>query len=280
MKKEGNVMKKNTLAKASAIFAAAIMTASTVGMTISGAEKDAASKKSISLHDKEVYAGATVEIPLTMRTENQCTSYDLLVEYDSNLEFVSITGAKASESFEENGRKYISMTSFETSPYKDGAIAASIKLYVPPTVEYADYSISFDQISSFSSNIEDFEDYITEDATISVVPFVSQSKGSKSKARTVEKHSECMVFQKFGKDGKIIDASVGYRGDANGDGKANIKDATAIAAACAGRRINKVKEQDAFFGDVNEDGILNIKDAVMIAKFIAKGRSSWDDILK
>lgn len=265
-------MKKNTLKKASAILTTAIMTISALGMTVSAQT----SKKTISLHDKAVYAGETVEIPLTIHSGNQCTSYDLLVEFDSNLEFVSTSGVKASDSFEADGKKYVAMTSFETSPYKDDAIAATIKLYVPPTVECADYDISFSQVTDFSSQDEKFTDFDTENAEISVIPFAAYN----SRSRTVSKHSECKVFQKFDKNGKIIDASIGYRGDSNGDGVANIRDAAAIAIMCATGKKDTFNEKGIFFGDVNDDGVLNIRDAAAIAIFMAKGKTSWDDVIR
>ncbi len=267
-------MKKNTLLKASAILSSAIMTISALGMTVMGAQSD---KVSISLHDQKVYAGATVEIPLTMKTGNTCTSYDLLVEYDSDLEFVSAIGTKASNSFERDDRKFVSLVGYESSPYKDDAITATIKLYVPPTVEHDDYEVKFSEIAGFSSDDSDFSDYEIKNATISVVPFERRIKHAMG--ATAEKHSECKIFQKFDKNGKLVDASVGYRGDANSDGKADIKDAASIAKACDSRKTDKLDVQDIFFGDVNEDGRLSIRDAVMIARFIAKGKTSWDDIL-
>lgn len=268
-------MKKTTLLKASAILSSAIMTISAFGMTVMGAQSD---KVSISLHDQKVYAGATVEIPMTMKTNNQCTAYDLLVEYDSNLELVGTNGTKASESFEKDNRKYVTLVGFEPSPYKDDSTVATIKLYVPPTVECDDYNVSFNLIASLSSDDGEFEDYTAEDAIVSVVPFESRTKGTKG--RIAEKYSECKVFQKFDKNGKLMDAAVGYRGDANSDGKADINDAASIAKAIASKTINRLDERNVFFGDVNEDGKLSIKDARMIATFIAIGKTSWDNILR
>ncbi len=270
-------MKKNLFVKASTILATAIMTVSTIGMTVYGAE-EINNEKSITLHSTEVYAGETVEIPLTMKTDNQCTSYDLLVEFDSNFEFISVKGAKASMNFEQDGRKFVSLAGYDASPYQDDTVTASIKLYVPPTVEHDSYNVSFSEISGFSSDNEDFENYKASDAVVSVVSLANVNPASKIKPN--EKHSECKVFQKYDKDGKVIESKVGFRGDANDDGKADIKDALTIAKACAGRRIDGMAEHEQFFGDVNEDGKVSIKDAVTIARFIAHGKTSWDQIIK
>lgn len=271
-------MKKNLFVKASAILATAIMTVSALGMTVFGAEA-ANDEKSISLHGSEVFAGETVEIPLTMKTENQCTGYDLLVEFDPSFEFISVKGAKASMNFERDGRKFVSLAGYEVAPYQDDAVAASIKLYVPPTVEEHDsYNVVFSEICGFSSDDEDFENYHTSNAVVSVVPLSKMNPASKIKSN--EKHSECKVFQKFDKDGRVIESKVGFRGDSNGDGKADIRDALTIAKAIAGRKVSDMADYEQFFGDVNEDGRISIKDAAIIAKFIAHGKTTWDEIIK
>ena len=60
----------------------------------------------------------------------------------------------------------------------------------------------------------------------------------------------------------------GFRiGDANGDGKVNIKDATHIQRYVASIII--FSDEELRFADVNADGKVNIKDATMIQKFIA-----------
>ena len=56
-------------------------------------------------------------------------------------------------------------------------------------------------------------------------------------------------------------------GDANGDGKVNVKDATQIQKAAAS--LVNLDEEQAQAADVNGDGKVNVKDATAIQKFVA-----------
>lgn len=409
-------MKKNRLMKASVIFAAAVMAVSATGMTALAAEENVeitetyfaakASSESLSLTSQNAKPGETVSIPLTMKTNNKCTAFDLLIEYDSRLEFVKVEGAKASYDFEDSGKKYVSIIGYQTEPFKDGQTAAAIKLKVPKGAENDNYEVKFSQITSFSNNIENFENYTTNNAKIKVTGGVQKKTkgielvstvGMSGKSAVVQvvpntnntcssydvlieydsrllleskdvagansfcifeengksyvslvgyvtgifsdgeamaalnfhipddasandtfevkfakvtsfssaysdlegyqttdgaisivrssrpndKFQEYKLFQKFGPDGKIIFSGVGYRGDANNDGKADIRDAAAIAAKCLSKSgKSKIDEMGEFFGDVDENGTLNIRDAAKIARYISRGKVSWDDILK
>lgn len=57
-------------------------------------------------------------------------------------------------------------------------------------------------------------------------------------------------------------------GDADGNGKVNVKDATLIQKHAA--KITEIPEEDFDAADVNADGKLNVKDATAIQKYVAK----------
>ena len=56
-------------------------------------------------------------------------------------------------------------------------------------------------------------------------------------------------------------------GDANGDGKINVKDATQIRKAAAS--LVTLDEVQTLAADANGDGKVNVKDATAIQKFVA-----------
>ena len=60
------------------------------------------------------------------------------------------------------------------------------------------------------------------------------------------------------------------RGDANQDGKVNVRDAAAIASALAKGKVDSLKCQ--ICADYNEDGKVNVRDAAAIAKDLATGK--------
>lgn len=130
--------------------------------------------EAVILKDQKGVPGDTVEIPMMIYSDNQCTSYDLLVEFDSRLEFVGTEGARASLNFEENGRKFVSLTGFETNPYKDGSAAAKIKLRIPENAENDKYDVKFDQITNISTDDEDIENYRIENAIVTVTGGVAK----------------------------------------------------------------------------------------------------------
>ena len=67
---------------------------------------------------------------------------------------------------------------------------------------------------------------------------------------------------------EIVEEVVGIIGDANADGKVNIKDATVIQKHIA--KMETEVELDTQIADCFEDGKINIKDATLIQKFLAK----------
>ncbi len=226
----------------------------------------ASDENMVTLEDRDAIAGELVEVPLVMYTNSQCTSYDLLIEYDSRLELQSVYRAKSISKYEETGRKFVAITGFENSPYKDGEAAATLALYVPEKADTDLYEVKISEIACISTDDEEITDYTTSDAFISVTANENAEDGT----------SETKIYKKYGSNEKLIETMRGVRGDVNGDGKANIKDALTIARACATKDFSSIDEKGKFFGDVNDDGSISIKDAMRIAKFIARGKVSWN----
>ncbi len=182
-------MNKNRLMKVLAVISTAIMAVSAAGVTAAADYTDTtemvssvetSTEKSIALQSGQAAAGETVEIPLTMITDNQCMYYDISVEFDSRLEYVEADGAQAYE-FEENGKKYISLVGFAATPYADGEAAATISFKVPENAEVNDsFDVKIANVSSFSSGVEDFENYTASNASVTVI------QGAETNAQTVE----------------------------------------------------------------------------------------------
>lgn len=425
-------MKKNKLMKVSAVLATALMAASATGMTTSAANMKSAealrggrttrsasrttrrskagssktsieeveSEVSIALQGKKAKVGEIVEIPLVMYTGNECTCYDLLVEYDARFEFVGAEGAQATCDFEDSGRKYISLVGYDVKPYQDGEAVAVIRLRVPEGAENDDYFVNFSQITSFSNGEEDYVDYNAQNAVVTVTGGVEKAltdglrltsavgiagdsavvnliptssnkcsaydllveydsrllledkdvygansfdifeEDGKSyvalvgytnkvfrdgeavahlnfhipndatasdtfevkvsvvsdfvmdggtaancdtedavisifeSSRPNDKIKEHKVYKKYANDGGVLASVVGMRGDATGDGKADVRDAARIGRYCAGAK--DLDEMGMFFADVDDNGKIDVRDAAKIARYVAGGKTSWD----
>lgn len=213
------------------------------------ADEDVFENKSgatVALEGKTAAPGQEIEIPVTLYAGNKCTSYDMSIEYDSRLEFVEASGAMFVTPYEEDGRSYVAIVGFKTSPYKDGKAIAKLKFTVPEEVEEdTEYEVKVNNIANLLLGEESFSNAETVNTVVSV-------KGGKY-------------------NGNLFNET-GRKGDANNDGKTDIIDAATIAKAVAGRNFSKFDEAGMHYGDVNGDGKLDIRDAAEIAKYIAKGR--------
>ena len=69
-------------------------------------------------------------------------------------------------------------------------------------------------------------------------------------------------------DTEVTDQNEAVIGDANGDGKVNVRDAAFIAAKLAQGKSNELPAN----ADFNGDGKVNVRDAASIAKFLATGK--------
>lgn len=83
--------------------------------------------------------------------------------------------------------------------------------------------------------------------------------------------SDLAKYAEEKKDLLVPSPKTGVKGDYNGDGELNVRDAAAIARDLAVKGVDTEKLlKDHPNGDYNEDGKLNIRDAAAIAAFLAK----------
>ena len=182
--------KTNKMVKFTAILATALMAVSATGISTSaqGVKKIEASKTAnesvqktfrkyskadetanvIALESKAAKPGEEIEIPLTTYTNNTCSCYNVVIQYDSRLQFVSAQGAQAFCDFRQNGIKYVSVVGYSADNYKDGQAVATLRFKVPENAENDNYFVGFNDITSFSTDTADYEDYAAKDAVITV----------------------------------------------------------------------------------------------------------------
>jgi len=182
--------KNNKMVKFTAILATALMAVSATGISTSAqgvkqmeAAKtaDSAAQKSfkkyskanetanlIALEGTAAKPGDEISIPMTTFTGDTCTCYNVVIEYDSRLEFVSVLGSQAFCDFEQNGMKYVSIVGYTPNVYKDGEAVATINFKVPENAENDNYYVNFNEITSFSTNDADYDDYAAKDAIVTV----------------------------------------------------------------------------------------------------------------
>jgi uncharacterized protein (DUF2147 family) len=274
-------MKKNTIMRASAIVATAVMAAAANGVTASAAESrvpknlkrskksDVVSVETIELSDAQAVAGKTVAVQMSMDTNDECVAYEILIEYDPSLKFERVIGANAFDVFDN----YIAVVGYGATPFKDDKPVVTLNFEVPEDAEAGDsYEVKFSEIRNFSNFDENFENFESFDGKIEVL-------------EETKRCPDYMVFEKV-EDGNIVETKPGLRGDANNDGVVNVRDAAAIARHCA-NSYSGVEvidtEEGKYFGNVDEDKSLSVKDAASISRYLsnsATGKADWDNIIK
>lgn len=182
--------KNNKMVKFTAILATALMAVSATGISTSaqGVKKIEAAKAAntsvqksfkryskanesanlIALENKDAKPGEEISIPITTFTGGTCSCYNVVIEYDSRLEFVSVQGAQAFCDFEQDGIKYVSVVGYTTGFYKDGQAVSTLNFKVPENAENDNYYVSFSEITSFSTDTADYDDYAAKDAVVTV----------------------------------------------------------------------------------------------------------------
>ena len=182
--------KSNKIVKFTAILASALMAVTATGISTSaqGVKKIEAAKSAktsvqksfkkyskanetanlIALEGTTAKPGEDISIPLTTFTNNTCTCYNVVIEYDSRLQFDSVIGAQAFCDFEQNGIKYVSIVGYTPNFYEDGKAVATINFKVPENAENDNYFVGFNEITSFSTNDADYDDYAAKDAVVTV----------------------------------------------------------------------------------------------------------------
>jgi hypothetical protein len=181
--------KNNKMVKFTAILATALMAVSATGISTSaqGVKEIEASKAAQSLRKLSKADGTTnviglegtsakpgdeISIPLTAYTGNTCEYFDIVLYFDSRLEFETVQGkggmAPAFDSgVDENGTSFVTVVGFVANAVNDGEIA-TLKFKVPENAVNDNYFISFAEVNNFGSEKGDYNDYAVKDAVITV----------------------------------------------------------------------------------------------------------------
>lgn len=151
----------------------------------------------------------------------------------------------------KDGTKAIAMFAFDNSKVTKVTVADGVE-YIGP--------------ANFVFCSELTEVYIPESVTE-----ISEKAFKKNQANLVISGFEGSYAESYaemlGIEFKAVRASDDSLGDVNGDGKLNVRDATAIQKHLA--RVTELDESELSVADFNEDGRVNVKDATAIQKFIA-----------
>lgn len=230
--------------------------------------------------DKSSAQSVDTELNLTAEVYGTEESYDITFAVDGK--DLASTGNSAKWTPTEVGTYKLSATvttaSGETLTKSiDFAIGEAVEVIIPPETDPAEPTLptkpSVDPTDSVdpstpSSDATDPSEGSTSmnttDPSESVTP-------SGTIATPTEDNSDKPIVipgtSASDSESKVTDGEY-MLGDADGNGKVNVKDATLIQKHAA--KITEIPEEDFDAADVNADGKLNVKDATAIQKYVAK----------
>lgn len=254
---------KNTVKRISILASAFVMTASFLfsGMSASAdKEVDLTSgyaSETIQLSDAQAIAGNCVMVNLSLNTGDQCTGYNLEVEFDSELTLKKVSGAATWEVI----GNVATIIGFSATGFEDGSVA-TLYFETPETASGgSSYNIGISNVSGLlAENGDKIEEVEVRNSVVEVV----------EEAKEFTNHID--VSNENGK--------LGLRGDADNDGTVSLSDAVKIAKYMLNKdNFNSVEFRQA---DVDEDGSVGLKDAVLISKYILcdDTANAWTEILK
>lgn len=250
---------KNTVKRISILASAFLMAAANLfsAQTAFGAEKtldvtNGYASETIQLSDAETIAGNRVMVQLSLNTGNQCTGYNLDIEFDSSLTLTDVEGPIAWE-VSENVASIIGVAPLG---FKDGAKVATLYFETPENAqEGAEYTIGVKNVSDLTGDGCTIEEYDVKNSTVEVI------EGAKS----VTDH----VVTKNG---------LGLRGDVNGNGSVDFLDLVVSSKCLAGTE--NISDEATALGDINENGRIDFLDLVYTSEYLATPNASWETIVK
>lgn len=212
--------------------------------------------ETIQLSDAETIAGNQVMVQLSLNTGNQCTGYNLDIEFDSSLTLKDVVGPMAWD-VNEN---VVSIIGVAPLGFKDGTTVATMYFETPENAqEGAAYSIGVQNVGDLVSDLTEesrtIEDYNVKNSTVEVI----------EEAKAVTNH----IVTKKG---------VGLRGDVNGNGEVDFLDLVLTAQHIAGK--TNLPSDAEELGDINGNGRIDFLDLTFVSKYIASQNASWDEIVK
>jgi len=218
--------------------------------------KDTNDMTELIISSQEAYAGDIVTVSVDIKNNPGVRAITAVLNFDSNLAFVG---------YENQG--LLSMLNVQSIDNRMafGAVSTSIKFgdktilnlmfEIPQDAEEGTiYDISWENVTQLSSG---YSEIINESINGSIV--------------VIEKIREEKIF---------------IRGNIDGDGKVDVKDASVVLeyfiSNMIGSKMNLTEEQiDA--ADVNGDGVVDVLDASLILEYSVRSalnpNTTWDDIL-
>ena len=194
-------------------------------------ERDSNSYASVSIGSMEAVAGETVSVPVNIKCNNNFESGAFIIEWD-NTELIGSEASYVNGTINSNaGNNFCTIVIYAEKAISDGTISF-IDFKVPEDAKPgSEYKINITYIETFS-------EYDGEDL-----------------ADTVSVHG-----------GTITVSQPAITGDANGDGKLDVRDAAYIARMLA----NGQGDEIPLTADFNGDGQVNVRDAAAIARYLSK----------
>jgi hypothetical protein len=233
-------------------------------VTVTGGADKVVEGNCVQLKNVFGIAGQNAVVQVVPFSNNECSCYDMLIEYDPALllEEGGVTGANSFTIFEEDGRCFVSLIGYTTDHYKDGTPMASLNFILPEDANPGDsFSVEVAQLSSFATTTAELPDKKFYNAAITIAAGYTPSG-----------LTEYKTYQILSDKGEVIGTKVGRRGDFNGDGVTNIRDAAAIAKYIASGKKGIATLEALFFAIINDNcKNLSIRDAAAIASFAARG---------
>ncbi len=228
-------------------------------------ERNGESEYSLSISKAFGFPGQTVTMQVVVDADDTFESLDALIEWDDDTlksaAAVSVNGTLC-ESYAEGGM--VSIVDYSAGGVKDGAIA-SINFVIPENADPGtDLEVYFSDVKTFGvydkGQTSDVSNVVNVfGATISVLEPSQTTPAVTTTAPTTQTTVSTTVTTS-----PIVAIPI-EQGDANLDGKVDIRDAAYIAKLLANGEASVLPN----VADYNYDGKKNIRDAAAIAKFLS-----------
>lgn len=259
---------KNTIKKFSILASAFIMAVANCFTAVSAAEEAETVKtvdvsngyasETINLSDAVAIAGNSLMVQLSLSTGDQCTGYNLDIEFDDRLTLKSVEGA-ISYCVIDN---VVTVVNFTGTYFQDDQVLTTFIFDAPEdAVEGAVYDIGVKNVADFTgSDDEEIEEVAVKNSSVEII----------ESAKDVTNN---LVYN----DDQNIE--VGLRGDVNGDKNVDLYDAIKTTKAIMGTE--RLNEKEAHFADVNENGVVDLYDTIAICRYglMADKSTAWETIL-
>lgn len=214
--------------------------------------------ETINLSDAVAIAGNCLMVQLSLNTGDQCTGYNLDIEFDSCLTLKEVRGAMAYCVIDN----VVTIVNFTGTYFPDDENLTTLIFEAPEDAEEgAVYDIGVKNVENLvGANNEEIEDVDVKNSTVEVI----------ESTKEVTNH---IVYV------KPNSVDVELRGDVNGDKNVDLCDAIKIIKYIM--NMTNLTEKQLYFADVDQNGAVNICDAIAVCKYgMTEDKSTaWERIL-